>query len=198
MLTLGILALQGDFEKHCQVLEHLQIPGRLVRKPSDLEGISGLLLPGGESTTIGRLMVRYGLDTAIRERVEQGMAVYGTCAGMILMAREIEGSTQERLGLMHIAVQRNAFGRQIESFEVDLPFKPLKDGAVRAVFIRAPVVSKVEAGVQVLSEYGNRIVAVQQDRLLATAFHPELTGDPRIHQYFLSLCQKPSSGSSRG
>lgn len=198
MLTLGILALQGDFEKHCQVLEQLQIPHRLIRKPSELEGISGLILPGGESTTIGRLMVRYGLDNAIRERVEQGMAVYGTCAGMILLACEIEGSTQERLSLMNIAVRRNAFGRQIESFEVDLPFKPLKDGLVRAVFIRAPVVSKVEAGVQVLSEYEDRIVAVQQDRLLATAFHPELTGDTRVHEYFLSLCQKPSSGSSTG
>jgi len=198
VLTLGILALQGDFEKHRQVLERLQIPGRLIRKPSDLEGISGLILPGGESTTIGRLMVRYGLDVAIRERVEQGMAVYGTCAGMILLAREIEGSTQERLGLMNIGVRRNAFGRQIESFEVDLPFKPLKGGLVRAVFIRAPVVSKIESGVRVLSEYEDKIVAVQQDRLLATAFHPELTDDTRVHQYFLSLCQKPSSGSSTG
>ncbi len=186
-MKLGVLALQGDFEKHAAMLERIGVDWREVRKVADLHSVDALIIPGGESTTIGRLMARYGLDTAIRERAQQGMPIYGTCAGMILLAKEIAGSQQERLGLMDIEVIRNAFGSQIESFEADLPFKPLGDRPVRAVFIRAPVVSRAGARVEVLSEFDGKIVAVQQGKLLATAFHPELTDDERVHRYFLSL-----------
>lgn len=181
--------MQGDFEKHAAMLKRIGVPYREVRKVADLEGVDALIIPGGESTTIGRLMARYGLDIAIRERVQQGMPVYGTCAGMILLAKEIAGSKQERLGLMDIEVVRNAFGSQIESFEADLPFKPFADRPLRAVFIRAPIVSRVGAGVEILSEFNGKIVAVQQGKLLATAFHPELTDDERVHRYFLSLVE---------
>lgn len=183
-MTVGVLALQGDFEKHEAMLTRLGVASRQVRKPSDLDSVDALILPGGESTTIGKLMVRYGLDGAIQQRVAQGMPVYGTCAGMILMARTIVGSDQPRLGLMDIAVLRNAFGSQRESFEVDLPFEPF-ERPVRAVFIRAPIVVEVGAGVSVLSRLEDKVVAVQQGALLATAFHPELTDDARVHRYFL-------------
>ncbi|GBC92035.1 Pyridoxal 5'-phosphate synthase subunit PdxT [bacterium HR15] len=189
-MTVGILALQGDFEKHAAMLERIGTPYREVRKVADLASVDALIIPGGESTTIGRLMARYGLDVAIRERAQQGMPIYGTCAGMILLAKEIAGSSQERLGLMDIAVIRNAFGSQIESFEADLPFKPFADRPVRAVFIRAPIVSRVGVEVEILSEFNGKVVAVQQGKLLATAFHPELTDDERVHRYFLSLIEQ--------
>jgi len=189
-MTIGVLALQGDFEKHAAMLQRIGVPCREVRKVADLESVDALIIPGGESTTIGRLMARYGLDIAIRERAQQGMPIYGTCAGMILLASEIAGSSQERLALMDIAVIRNAFGSQIESFEADLPFKPFADRPVRAVFIRAPIVSRVGAGVEILSEFNGKVVAVQQGKLLATAFHPELTDDERVHRYFLSLVEQ--------
>jgi len=185
-MKIGVLALQGDFEKHEAMLRRIGVDSQQVRKPSDLESVDALIIPGGESTTIGKLMERYGLDVAIRERVAQGMPLYGTCAGMILMARTIEGSDQPRLGVMDIAVLRNAFGSQRESFEADLPFEPFET-PVRAVFIRAPIVTAVGNGVQVLSQFEDKIVAVQQGNLLATAFHPELTDDKRIHRYFLSF-----------
>ncbi len=188
-MTIGILALQGDFEKHAAMLSRMNVPSREVRKVADLEGVDALIIPGGESTTIGRLMARYGLDLAIRERARQGMPIYGTCAGMILLAKEIVGSQQERLGLMDIEVVRNAFGSQIESFEADLPFKPISDRPIRAVFIRAPIVSRVGTGVEILSEFNGKPVAVQQGKLLATAFHPELTDDERVHRYFLSFVE---------
>jgi 5'-phosphate synthase pdxT subunit len=189
-MTVGILALQGDFDKHAAMLQRIGVPFREVRKVADLQAVDALIIPGGESTTIGRLMARYGLDVAIRERAQKGMPIYGTCAGMILLAKAIANSQQERLGLMDIEVIRNAFGSQIESFEADLHFKPLGDRPVRAVFIRAPVVSRVGEGVEVLSEFEGKVVAVQQGKLLATAFHPELTDDERIHRYFLSLIER--------
>lgn len=189
-IRIGVLALQGDFEKHLQTLQRCGVKAQEVRKVSELEGIDGLILPGGESTTIGRLMNRYSLDKAIRERVREGMPLYGTCAGLILMAKQIEGSDQPRLGVMDIVVERNAFGRQIESFEVDLPFKPLGDPPVRAVFIRAPIVSRVQPGVEVLAEFEGKMVAVQQAHLLATAFHPELTEDTRVHEYFVEIVKR--------
>ncbi len=186
-MRVGVLALQGDFAEHLAMLARLGVAACEVRKLSDLESVDALIIPGGESTTIGKLMARHELDKAIRTRAEQGMPIYGTCAGMILLAKTIEGSEQLRLGLMDIAVLRNAFGRQIESFEADVPFKPLPERPVRGVFIRAPIVSQVGAGVEVLSEFEGKIVAVQQGNLLATAFHPELTDDARVHRYFLSL-----------
>jgi 5'-phosphate synthase pdxT subunit len=186
-MTIGVLALQGDFAEHRAMLTRIGVDAREVRKPSDLEGVDALIIPGGESTTIGKLMARYRLDEATRARAQHGMPIYGTCAGLILLAKEIEGSEQPRLGLMDIAVIRNAFGRQIESFEADIPFAPTPNQPIRGVFIRAPIVSRVGAGVQVLSTFEDKIVAVQQGNLLATAFHPELTDDTRVHRYFLSL-----------
>lgn len=186
-MKIGVLALQGDFAEHRAMLARIGVESCEVRKPSDLESVDALIIPGGESTTIGKLLTRYELDKAIRARAEQGMPIYGTCAGLILLAKEIEGSSQPRLGLMDIAVVRNAFGRQIESFEADIPFKPTPERPVRGVFIRAPIVSKVGSGVEVLSEFDGNIVAVQQGNLLATAFHPELTDDERVHRYFLNL-----------
>ena len=186
-MLVGVLALQGDFAEHLAMLARIGVDAREVRKVGDLEGVDALIIPGGESTTIGKLMARYGLDEAIRARVKQGMPIYGTCAGLILLAQAIEGSDQPRLGLMDIAVIRNAFGRQIESFEADIPFAPTPEQPVRGVFIRAPIVARVGAGVQTLSVFDGKIVAVQQGNLLATAFHPELTDDTRVHRYFLSL-----------
>ncbi len=185
-MTIGVLALQGDFEKHEAMLKRIGVPTVQVRKVDDLNGVDALILPGGESTTIGKLMERYGLNDAIRARAQQGMPIYGTCAGMILLANEIVGSDQPRLGLMEMAVVRNAFGRQRESFEVDLPFNGLPR-PIRAVFIRAPIVERVGAQAQVLSEFEGKIVAVRQGNLLATAFHPELTDDESVHRYFLNL-----------
>lgn len=186
-MKIGVLALQGDFLEHRAMLTRIGVESREVRKLSDLEAVDALIIPGGESTTIGKLMERYELDKAIRARAEQGMPIFGTCAGMIVLAKEIEGSTQPRLGLMDITVVRNAFGRQIDSFEADIPFAPTPERPVRGVFIRAPIVSRVGAGVEVLSTFEDKIVAVKQGNLLATAFHPELTDDERIHRYFLSF-----------
>lgn len=185
-IRVGILALQGDFEKHEAMLNRIGVPNLQVRKPDDLNGVDALIIPGGESTTIGRLMERYGLDEAIRACAHQGMPIYGTCAGMILLAKEIIDSSQPRLGLMDIAVRRNAFGRQRESFEVDLPFDGLPH-LIRAVFIRAPIVERVGKHGLVLSEFEGKIVAVRQSNLLATAFHPELTDDESVHRYFLQM-----------
>ena len=159
-----------------------------VRLPSDLEGLAGLIIPGGESTTIGKLMERCGLDDAIKKFAAQGGAVFGTCAGMILMAGEIEGSSQPSLRLMDISVRRNAYGRQAESFEADLETHELGKRPLRAVFIRAPVLSRPGQGVRVLAEFEGQPVLVEQGKMLAAAFHPELTDDSRVHQRFLSLC----------
>ncbi len=186
-MRVGVLALQGDFAEHLATLARLDVEATEVRKVGDLAQVDALIIPGGESTTIGKLMARYGLDEAIRARAAQGMPIYGTCAGMILLAKHIEGSDQPRLGLMDITVRRNAFGRQIESFEADILFRPTPDCPIRGVFIRAPIVSQIGDGVDTLSELEGKIVAVQQGKLLATAFHPELTDDTRVHQYFLSL-----------
>jgi 5'-phosphate synthase pdxT subunit len=166
-----------------------------VRLPSDLEGLSGLIIPGGESTTIGKLMERCGLDEAIKKFAARGGAVFGTCAGMILMAKEIAAGRGDAcvaptpLGLMDISVQRNAYGRQVESFEADLEKSKLGSQPLRGVFIRAPVLSRVGKGVEVLAEFEGRPVLVEQGKMLAAAFHPELTDDSRVHQRFLSLCQ---------
>jgi 5'-phosphate synthase pdxT subunit len=188
MPKIGILALQGDFEAHAAVFRRLGASVRLVRLPQDLEGLDGLVLPGGESTTIGRLMVRVGLDAAIRERAARGMAVWGTCAGMILLAQRIVSSDQPRLGLLDMEVARNAFGRQIESFEA--PLEVSFDGekaTVLGVFIRAPWVSGTGPGVEVLCTFRGKVVAVRCGRILATAFHPELTGDDTLQRQFLRM-----------
>jgi 5'-phosphate synthase pdxT subunit len=190
-MTVGILALQGDFREHEQTLRRIGAPTLQVRLPKHLEQVDRLIIPGGESTTIGKLLVIYHLLEPIRERARRGMPLWGTCAGAILMARQIaEGRPegQPALALMDITARRNAFGRQLESFETDLNIPQLGEEPLRAVFIRAPVIEAPGPTVAVLAQLQDgRIVAAQQGNLLATAFHPELTGDNRLHRYFLEL-----------
>lgn len=187
-MKVGVLALQGAFIEHEQRLKELGVETVEVRLPGDLEGLDGLIIPGGESTTIGKLATEYGLIEPLRE-FARTRPTWGTCAGMIFLAKDIGIDRQPILGLMDIKVNRNAFGRQIDSFEIDLPIKGL-DEPFHAVFIRAPVVTHVEPNVDVLAALDDgRIVAVQQGHLLATAFHPELTRDHRLHEYFLSLAK---------
>ena len=184
MKKIGVLALQGDFREHKQALERLGADVREVRLPRDLDGLSGVVFPGGESTTIGKLMVAYGLDAALKDFHASDGAIWGTCAGAILLATNISGSEQPRLGLLEMTVARNAFGRQVDSFETNLSISGLET-PFRAVFIRAPIIESVGVGVDILSRVDDRIVLVRRGRLLAGSFHPELTGDDRLHQFFL-------------
>ena len=183
----GILALQGDFSNHLAAFEGLDCHAAPVKRAEEVRECDALVIPGGESTTIGKLCQRFGLDEAIVELNERDAPIWGTCAGMILLAKEIEGNEQWRLGLMDITVRRNAFGRQVDSFEADLAIEGITSGPVRAVFIRAPFVTEVGTGAKVLARFENKIVMVRQGNLLATAFHPELTDDRRVHQYFLNM-----------
>lgn len=197
-MKIGVLALQGDFLEHQQALERLRVETRQVRLPEQLEGLDGLIIPGGESTTIGKLASAYRLMEPLRE-FGQSHAIWGTCAGAIFLSRDANRQ-QPLLGLMDITVERNAFGRQVDSFVTDLPVPALGQDPqrpFRAVFIRAPLIRHVGAGVEVLASLPAdsrrdtpAIVAARQGRLLATAFHPELTDDLRFHQYFLSLASQ--------
>lgn len=184
-----MLGLQGDFEKHMEMLQGIEdVRARVVKLPAHLEECDGLIIPGGESTTVGKLMDRYGVDKAIRQRVSEGMGVFGTCTGMILLAKEIEGSDQHRLGLMDITVRRNAFGRQVDSFETDLEIPCIGGDPVRAVFIRAPYATEVRSDAEILSVLPTgEVVMVRQGKCLAAAFHPELTQDNRVHEYFVDM-----------
>lgn len=187
-INVGVLALQGAFLEHRQRLQTLGVNAIDVRLPQDLATLDGLIIPGGESTTIGKLAVQYKLVEPLRTFAAT-KPVWGTCAGMIFLAKDI-GREQPLLGLMDITVNRNAFGRQIDSFETDLHIKGLDDGPFHAVFIRAPLVTAVDetAGVEVLSSLTDGgIVAVRQRHLMATSFHPELTQDDRLHRLFLSM-----------
>lgn len=189
----GILALQGAFREHRQVLEGLGCEAVEVRKASDLENVNGLIIPGGESTTIGKLLQVDGLGDKIKELAAQDFPIFGTCAGMILLSKQVDDSEQYRLGLMDMTVRRNAFGRQIASFETDLEVPALGSEPVRAVFIRAPFIREVAPNVGILSEYDGKIVFVRQGNMLASAFHPELTPDHRVHQYFLDIVDEHMS-----
>jgi pyridoxal 5'-phosphate synthase pdxT subunit len=180
----GVLALQGDFREHARMFAEAGATPVLVRTPEDLASVECLAIPGGESTAIGRLARRFGLVEPIRERVREGMPVFGTCAGLIVLAREVNEG-EPLLGLMDIGVDRNAYGRQVDSFEVDVEVNGL--GPVRGVFIRAPQVSRVGEGVEVLAEHEGRPVVVRQGAMLAATFHPEIAGDPRLHSSFLGL-----------
>jgi len=188
-LPIAVLAIQGAVREHLEALARLGAEARPVRTPEEIAACDALIIPGGESTTIGKLMDRYGLLEPVRQLAAAGKPLLGTCAGMILMAQKIEGGVKDQpsLALMDIAVERNAFGRQIDSFEADLDFQGIEGGPVRAVFIRAPVIKSIGDNVQVLASHEGRVVAAQQGRLLALSFHPELTSDPRVHEYFLSL-----------
>lgn len=189
-MRIGVLAVQGDVVEHQKILRDLEVETVEVRLPRDLEGLCGLILPGGESTTIGKLLVRYGLDQAIPERSRKGMAIYGTCAGMIVMARAARGGEPPLLRLMDITVVRNAYGRQVDSFEADLDIPVLGHHPLHAVFIRAPAIEAVAKSVEVLASHAGRPVLVREGRLLASAFHPELAPDDRIHRYFVEMSRE--------
>lgn len=185
---IGVLALQGDVDPHREVLARLGAASVAVRTPDDLAGLAGLILPGGESTTIGLLLRKYGLDDAIRDHLtRRGLPLFGTCAGLILLARAVkETPEQPRLAVLDVVVQRNAFGRQRDSCEAAVDVPSLGADPVRALFIRAPLVVETGPRVSVLGRWNNRIVLVQEGPILAAAFHPELSHDDRIHRYFLS------------
>ncbi len=187
-MKVGVLALQGAFIEHKNVLARLGVQPVEVRLPEHLEGLDSLIIPGGESTTIGLLAQKWGLLEPLRTFAHSGRPIWGTCAGMILLAKEVVDGVpgQPILGLMDIAVRRNAFGRQVDSFEADLEIPVLGDPPFHAVFIRAPVIERVGTGVEILASLEDGMaVAVRQGNLLATAFHPELTADVRFHRYFL-------------
>jgi len=185
-VRVGVLALQGAFREHIYALEALDVGAVAVRLPEQLNECAGLIIPGGESTAISKLMTSYGFYEPIVERFTQGMAVWGTCAGAILIAKHvIDGLAGQRsLALMDASVRRNAYGRQVDSFEADLDFAHIGE-KYRGVFIRAPWIESVGEGVEVLAEHDGHIVAAQHSRLLSTTFHPELTGDPRVHRFFV-------------
>lgn len=189
-MKIGVLALQGAFREHRWMLEDCGVEAVEIRKPEELDEIAGLIIPGGESTTIGKLMVDWGLMDKVKARAEKGMAIYGTCAGMILLAKDIIGSDQPRIGLMDAVVRRNAFGRQRESFEADLDVPEFGAEPVRAVFIRAPYIESAGPEVKVMAAVNGKIVIARQDKLFVTAFHPELTKDSRIHKYFIKLASE--------
>ena len=189
-MIIGVLSLQGDHESHIKMLARCGCESATVKLPGDINRIDGLIIPGGESLTIGKLMVWSGLDKAILDAAQRGLPIYGTCAGLILLAKEIEGIDQFRLGLMDISVRRNAFGRQRESFEANLNIPILGRDPFRGVFIRAPIVTSIKNNVNILGSFEDKIVLVQQDSLLASAFHAELTDDLRIHQYFICFVRE--------
>ena len=187
-MRVGVLASQGAFIEHINALKRLDTEAVPVRLPGELKGVDGLIIPGGESTTISKLMSSYRLVDIITQMAGKGIPIFGTCAGMILMAKQISRNTTKSLGLMDIKVKRNAFGRQVDSFEVDLKIPVLGDKPFPAVFIRAPVIEHYEKDVEILAHLRDKkVVAVKQGKLLATAFHPELTEDLRFHQYFLDM-----------
>ena len=185
---IGVLALQGDFREHLAVFEGLGVDAVSVRRPEDLERVSGLVIPGGESSVMDKLSRLFGLAGPLTAAVASGLPVYGTCAGLIMLADSVHDAIdgQQTIGGFDIVVRRNAFGSQLDSFETDLDVPVLGDPPVHAVFIRAPVVESVGAGVSVLASLDDgRIVAVEQGNLLGTAFHPEITGETRFHRYFV-------------
>lgn len=192
-MLIGVLALQGAFVEHLAALEKCKVNGIPVRKPEEIDGLDGLIIPGGESTTIGKLMVDFKLNQAILKKTAQGMPIFGTCAGLIMLAKKVNGMKQFSLGLMDINVQRNGFGRQVDSFEADLVIDALGPKPFHAVFIRAPYVESVKPNVGILAEYEKKIVMVRQGNFLGAAFHPELTDDLRIHLYFKQMVEDSCS-----
>ena len=201
MMKIGVLALQGAFREHLDTLAAIGVEGVRVREPADLDGVSGLILPGGESTTMRQLIDRWGLREPILELAERGAPIYGTCAGMIVLAVEIAGGEPPILPLLDVTVERNAFGRQLDSFEADLDVPVLGGMPVHAVFIRAPIIERTGPDVDILSRLDDgRIVAVRQRNILATAFHPELAGETRFHRLVATMAAEyddPGEGSGR-
>ena len=186
---IGVLSLQGDFAEHLAMLEQLDCESAGVKTADAVSECDGLIIPGGESTTIGKLIRRFELDTAINGLHEVGRPIFGTCAGLILMAKDVVDSDQWRLGYLDASVERNAYGRQVDSFEATIEVKGIEGEPVRAVFIRAPVIRDVYGDCEVLAEFDGLPVLVRQGHLLGGTFHPELAGEPRIHQYFIDMCR---------
>lgn len=190
-MTIGVLALQGDFSAHRGILERCGVAVRAVRQPEDLDGCSGLVIPGGESTVLSLLCERYGLLTPLRERLLQGWPALGTCAGMIFLARGLQGASpniqQQSLGVLDVEVARNAYGTQVDSFEAEIEVPAVDGPPLHGVFIRAPRVTACGPGVEVLARHQNEPVLVRQGAILGATFHPEIAGDIRIHQLWLQL-----------
>lgn len=190
MARIGVLALQGSVIEHAQMLQAIEATESVqVRTREDLYGVDGLILPGGESTAIGKLLREFGLFEPLKERIEGGMPAWGTCAGMILLAKEIEGEPPH-LGLMDIRVRRNAYGRQNESFSQRALIKEISDKPIELVFIRAPWIEAARGKAEALLTLDGHIVAARQDNMLATSFHPELTGNASVHRYFASMVRR--------
>jgi pyridoxal 5'-phosphate synthase pdxT subunit len=193
-MKVGVLALQGDVREHIAALRSCEVEAIAVRRASEIESIDALVLPGGESTTIAQLAEVFGIFDLIKNKINNGMPVYGSCAGMILLADQILDAKdgQKSFGGLDITVRRNAFGRQVDSFESDIAFNDGSDELIRAVFIRAPWVEKVSDSVQVLASIDTHPIAVRSKTALATSFHPEITGDNRVHRYFIEQVARPA------
>jgi pyridoxal 5'-phosphate synthase pdxT subunit len=200
-VTIGVLAVQGAFAEHLAMLRQLGTTGVAVRLPGDLEGLSGLILPGGESTAQRKLVERWGLREPIMELAGRGAPIFGTCAGMILLSRDIVDGDEPLFPLLDVGVKRNAFGRQLDSFEADLSVPVLGDTPVHGIFIRAPVIERVGPAVDVLATLDDgRVVAVRERNVIGTAFHPELAGEPRFHRLLATMAgafAEPEEGSGR-
>ncbi len=197
-MTTGILALQGDFREHSEMLASIGQAAVEVRRPEELDALDSLIIPGGESTTIARLILRYGFTKPLQSFCASGRPVWGTCAGAILLAERVDELDRPGIETMDISVARNAFGRQVDSFEANVEMKGLFGGPFHAIFIRAPIIESVGPGVEVLGQLEDGvIVAARQGNLLATAFHPELGGDKRLHEYFLTIgaAERPRAGA---
>lgn len=191
ILKIGVLALQGAFREHRQMLEHCGASVIEVRKAEDVAEIDGLIIPGGESTTIGKLLNEWGLSEPIKARAREGMPIFGTCAGLIVVAQDIVGhNNQPRLALIDITAQRNAYGRQVDSFEHDFTIQELGSSPFKAVFIRAPFIEQYGPAVRILAEHKGKAILARQKNILVCSFHPELTCDDRIHRYFLTMVQE--------
>lgn len=186
-MRIGVLALQGAFIEHEKALQECNCEAIQIRKRDQLDKIDGLIIPGGESTTIGKLLVDFGLQEPLIKLANEGLPIFGTCAGLIVLAKDIVGSSQPKLGLMDISAKRNAFGRQVDSFEADLEIKELGQEPFKAVFIRAPYIERVGSDVQIMATFREKIVLAKEKNYLAAAFHPELTNDLRIHQFFIDI-----------
>jgi len=209
-LNIGVLALQGAVREHIYMIKCCDANGIAIKRPEELTKVDALIIPGGESTTIGKLLVKYDFIEPIRQLFAQGTPIYGTCAGLILLASRITGSLENEsdnknisklvkpplLGLMDIEVRRNAFGRQSESFEADLDISGIDGDPFRAVFIRAPWIESVGSKIKVMAEFDGKVVMAREGKLLVTAFHPELTNDPRIHAYFINMITQKKENRS--
>jgi 5'-phosphate synthase pdxT subunit len=185
---IGVLALQGDFYEHISILKKLDNNAILIKKPEELESLDGLIIPGGESTTICKLIRNYGFEEKIKKAVSKGMGLWGTCAGMITIAKKLKDDYPKPIDIMDITVERNFYGRQIDSFEEEVLIKGLDDKKFNAIFIRAPIIREIGKNVEVLSMLNNEIIAARQEKIFVTSFHPELTEDSRVHEYFLNMC----------